>query len=454
MSDFVAVILAAGKGTRMKSNLPKVLHPMAGKSLIDHVLDKTLELGIEKVYTILGHEREIIEQHIKDRSSIIIQKEQLGTGHALMQAVPFLENIKHLLVLSGDQPLLTTETINKLISAHKKTGATATVLTAELDNPYGYGRIIKKENSFAGIVEEKDASLEQRKIKEINTGTYCFNVDKLKQALKKISTKNVQKEYYLTDVFDVFLSRGELIETLCTDEQAEALGINNRVQLAEAEEIYFSRIRKYWMLRGVTMVNPQSVFIDADVRIEKDATIYPFTILKGKTIIEGGAVIGPRTTLESCICGENCVIESSVGRKAVIGKNCLVGPFAYLRPGTELKDGVKIGDFVEVKNSQIGFGSKIPHLSYVGDSSVGNNVNIGAGTITCNYDGKNKYRTEIGDNAFVGSNTNFVAPVSIGKNTVIGAGSTITKDVPENALAVERAQQRNVVKRFAVKEEL
>lgn len=442
MPDFIAVIMAAGKGTRMKSALPKVMHCMAGKPLIDHILDKIKKLDIKQTFTIIGHGREIIEQHIKERSKVVIQEKQFGTGHALMQAVPLVEEDCDVLVLSGDQPLLQINTLRSLMETHRNSGASATVLTAVLDNPSGYGRILKKDNRFIGIVEEKDSSPEQKEIKEINTGTYCFKASFLKYALSRITPQNAQGEYYLTDVFDILLASGEKIETYCTDDWTEALGINNRVQLAQAEEIFYRQIREYWMKEGVTIVNPGSVFIDPDVELSRDVTIHPFTIIKGKTRIEEGAVIGPRTTLDSCICKKGCSVDSSVAREAVIGENCTVGPFAYLRPGTVLEKDVKVGDFVEIKNSKIGPGSKIPHLSYVGDSLMGSNVNIGAGTITCNYDGKNKHQTIIEDNVFVGSNTNFVAPVKVGAEAVIGAGSTITKDVPEKALAVERSQQR------------
>lgn len=442
MPHLTAVILAAGKGTRMKSELPKVLHNLAGQPLIDHVLSKVEKLGIKEVVTIVGHGREMVTEHIKERSAVVIQDKQLGTGHALIEAAPCISDDSHVLVLSGDQPLLSEKTLRSLIELHQITGASATLLSANMDNPYGYGRILKEEGLFQGIVEEKDANSKQKEIKEINTGTYCFHGSTLKDALKKITPQNAQGEYYLTDVFNILLAAGHKIETICTNDHTEALGINNRVQLAEAEDILYDRIRKDWMMEGVTIVNPSSVFIDSQVKLERDVVLLPYTIIRGKTIIEEGARIGPATTLVDCICHKDCQIENSVARQAEIGENCAIGPFAYLRPGTVLSKGVKVGDFVEIKNSKIGEGSKVPHLSYIGDSILGKHVNIGAGTITCNYDGKNKYQTVIGDNSFVGSNTNFVAPVEIGKESVIGAGSTITRDVPDKALALERAQQK------------
>lgn len=444
MPEYTAIILAAGKGTRMKSELPKVMHKLAGKPLIDHVLDTVEKIGISEVLTIVGHGREVVTEHILGRSQIVIQNDQLGTGHALLQAVPFLKKDKGVLVLSGDQPLLTSANLNSLMKLHEKSKASATVLTAHMDNPYGYGRIITHEGLFKAIVEEKDSDEAQKRIKEINTGTYCFEGTSLQEALARITPKNVQGEYYLTDIFNILLSQGNIIETFCTTDSAQALGINNRVQLAEAEDLLFDRIRKYWMMEGVTIVNPSSVFIDADVVLNQDVIIHPFSIIKGKTRIEEGAVIGPAALLEDCYCQKRCRIENSVAREAIIGEDCLIGPFAYLRPQTILDKGVKVGDFVEIKNSSVGEGSKIPHLSYIGDSEIGKNVNIGAGTITCNYDGHQKHKTVINDDVFIGSNTNLVAPIKVGEKAVIGAGSTITKDVPAKALALERATQKTV----------
>jgi len=442
MPHITCVILAAGKGTRMKSEIPKVMHPLAGKPMIDHVLDKVERLGINDIITVLGHGRDVVADYIKERTRIVIQEEQLGTGHALMQVAPYLDEDSAILVLSGDQPLLSYETLQSLLEVHEKTASAATVLTAVMDNPFGYGRVIKSQNRFEKIVEEKDADADQKRISEINTGTYCFQAAALKKALGNISCRNAQGEYYLTDVFNILLSFGLKIETFCTADCQEALGINDRCQLAEAETILQERIRKKWMREGVTIINPASVLIDIQVKLERDVIIHPFTILKGNTTIGEGSIIGPSTVIENCLCQAGCRIENSVLREATIGENCLIGPFAYIRPGSILSKGVKIGDFVEIKKSLIGESSKVPHHSYIGDSILGKNVNIGAGTITCNYDGKNKNTTIIGDNAFIGSNTNFVAPVEVGKGAVVGAGSTITKDVPENALALERSEQK------------
>lgn len=441
MSNLVAVIMAAGKGTRMKSKLPKVLHTLSGKTLIEHVLDKVNQVGVERPLVIVGHGRESIEAHIRNRAEIVLQKEQLGTGHAVMQTLPYIDDEQTILVLSGDQPLLKAKTLNTLVELHQVQEASATVLTAWLDESFGYGRIIKKGENLIKIVEEKDASAEERKIKEINTGTYCFKGSALKEALAKITTNNAQGEYYLTEVFAVLLKQNQKVLTYCTPDSLEALGINSRSQLAEAEGIVRRSILEHWLAEGVTIVDPASTFIDAEVKLGQDVTILPFTRLLGSTVIEEDAVIGPQTSLENCSVGQGSEVINTVARDAQIGDGCTIGPFCYLRPGTKLDAGVKVGDFVEIKNSWIEAGAKVPHLSYIGDTHVGKSANIGAGTITCNYDGTKKHPTKIGDHAFIGSNTNLVAPLEVGEYAVTGAGSTITKNVPAKALAVERGQQ-------------
>lgn len=441
MSNLVAVIMAAGKGTRMKSKLPKVLHTLSGKTLIEHVLDKVSQVGVERPLVIVGHGRESIEAHIRNRAEIVLQQEQLGTGHAVMQALPYIDDEQTILVLSGDQPLLKATTLNTLVELHQAQEAGATVLTAWLDEPFGYGRILKKGENLVKIVEEKDASAEERKIKEINTGTYCFKGSALKEALAKITTNNAQGEYYLTEVFAVLLKQNQKVLTYCTPDSLEALGINSRSQLAEAEGIVRRSILEHWLAEGVTIVDPASTFIDAEVKLGQDVTIHPFTRLLGSTVIEEDAVIGPQTSLENCNVGRGAEVINTVAKDAQIGDGCTIGPFCYLRPGTKLDTGVKVGDFVEIKNSWIEAGAKVPHLSYIGDTHVGKSANIGAGTITCNYDGTKKHPTKIGDHAFIGSNTNLVAPLEVGEYAVTGAGSTITKNVPAKALAVERGQQ-------------
>ncbi|KGP75534.1 bifunctional N-acetylglucosamine-1-phosphate uridyltransferase/glucosamine-1-phosphate acetyltransferase [Desulfosporosinus sp. Tol-M] len=441
MPNLVAVIMAAGKGTRMKSKLPKVMHSLAGKTLVEHVLDTVSQVGIGRPLVIVGHGREEIENRISERVELVVQTEQLGTGHAVMQALPYLAGAQTVLVLSGDQPLLKTETLKTLIELHEAQGVSATVLTACMDQPFGYGRVIRNGEFVVKIAEEKDATFEQRQINEINTGTYCFKGSALKEALVKITTQNTQGEYYLTEVFDVLLKLGEKVLAYCTLDSNEALGINSRGQLAKAEAILRERILDHWMSEGVTVVDPFSTFIDADVELSHDVTILPFTRLMGKTRIEEDAVIGPQTSLENCAVGRGSELTYTVAKDAVIGERCHIGPFAYLRPGTKLEAEVKVGDFVEIKNSWIEMGTKIPHLSYIGDTHVGRSVNIGAGSITCNYDGVNKHPTKIGDYAFIGSNTNLVAPLDVGEYAFTGAGSTITKNVPARALAVERSPQ-------------
>lgn len=441
MSNLVAVIMAAGKGTRMKSKLPKVMHSLAGKTLIEHVLDVVNQIGVDHPLVIVGHGREGVEACINKRAEIVVQTEQLGTGHAVMQAMPYLGDEQTVLVLSGDQPLLKFETLNALVKLHQAQGASATVLTAYMEQPFGYGRIVKEGENLVKIVEEKDATPDERLIKEINTGTYCFKGSVLKEALTKITTQNAQGEYYLTEVFDILLKNQDKILTYFTANSQEALGINSRGQLAEAEGIVRKSILEHWMAEGVTIVDPASTFIDAEVEISQDVTILPFTRLLGKTRIEEDAVIGPQTNIENCSVRRGAEVTFTVARDAEIGEFCHIGPFSYLRPGTKLDAGVKVGDFVEIKNSWIETGAKIPHLSYVGDAHVGKSANIGAGTITCNYDGVNKHPTIIGDHAFIGSNTNLVAPLEVGEYAVTGAGSTITKNVPAKALVVERGQQ-------------
>ncbi|MDR3600113.1 MAG: bifunctional UDP-N-acetylglucosamine diphosphorylase/glucosamine-1-phosphate N-acetyltransferase GlmU [Desulfosporosinus sp.] len=441
MPNLVAVIMAAGKGTRMKSKLPKVMHLLAGKTLIEHVINTVTQVGIERPLVIVGHGREVVGASICDRAEIVVQTEQLGTGHAIMQVLPYLEGVRTVLILSGDQPLLKPETLHALIKLHETQGVSATVLTANMDQPFGYGRIIKSGENLIKIVEEKDATFDERQIKEINTGTYCFKGSALKEALTKITPQNAQGEYYLTEVFDIFLRQRERMLTYVTADSHEALGINSRGQLAEAEGVLRARILEHWMMEGVTLVDPASTFIEADVELAQDVTILPFTRLLGKTRIAEDAVIGPQTSMENCTVGRGSEVTYTVAKNAVIGERCHIGPFAYLRPGTKLEAEVKVGDFVEIKNSWIETGAKVPHLSYIGDAHIGKSANIGAGTITCNYDGVNKSLTKIGDYAFIGSNTNLVAPVEVGEHAVTGAGSTITKNVPAEALAVERSQQ-------------
>lgn len=444
--NYSAVILAAGKGTRMKSNNPKVVHKVAGKPMILHVVNAVREAGINHIVVVVGHSRGSVEGLFPSGSvDFVIQAEQMGTGHALMQARSAVADDETLLVLAGDTPLLQSKTLQALMQHHERTGAVATVLSTKISNPHGYGRIVhNQDGSLCRIVEEKDAAPEEKSITEINSGLYCFQVAKAFAALQKSSCSNAQGEYYLTDVLEILKNEQQKVEICCVDAQEDIYGINDRVQLAAAEKILRQRKNEELMLEGVTIMDPLSTFIDMDVEIGRDTLIYPFTILEGATTIGGGCEIGPGSHISNSVIGDHVIVENSRMKDAIVGDDCTIGPFAYLRPQAILKQGVKVGDFVEVKKSTVGVGSKIPHLSYVGDATIGQHVNVGAGTITCNYDGVNKWETILEDGVFIGSNSNLVAPVRVGANATTGAGSTITRDIPANALGVERAAQKNI----------
>lgn len=446
--DYTAVILAAGKGTRMRSEIPKVAHRVAGRPMILHVVNAALSAGIKKVTLVVGHGREQVQSLFDPedtRVSFAVQEEQLGTGHALMQARDSIDLDGNILVLTGDTPLLQADTLKELIRSHEESHAVATVLSTHMENPHGYGRIVRAEDgSFQRIVEEKDASEEQKDIQEINSGMYCFQARLAFEALQNLSTANAQGEYYLTDILEILHHGGHKVEVCLLDVVEDIYGINDRVQLAHAEQILRQRKNKALMYSGVTFMDPASTFIDIDVEIGRDTIIYPFTILEGTTRIGQECIIGPSSRISDSIIGNDVHIESSRINEAVVEDGCNIGPFAYLRPGAQLGHNVKVGDFVEIKKSVVGDGSKIPHLSYVGDAVVGKGVNVGAGTITCNYDGVHKWQTVLEDGVFIGSNTNLVAPVRVGAHSTTGAGSTITRDVPANALAVERAPQKHI----------
>jgi bifunctional UDP-N-acetylglucosamine pyrophosphorylase/glucosamine-1-phosphate N-acetyltransferase len=446
MSDFIALVLAAGKGTRMKSALPKVLHKVAGKPMVQHVLDTAKTAGAIRKIVVIGFGASAVSDVIGHQAEYAVQAEQLGTGHAVMQTKELLSNFDGtVMVLCGDTPLLKSESLAELMKAHQQSGASATVLTALMDNPTGYGRVIRDEmGAVKKIVEQKDASPEELAVKEINTGIYCFNNKQLFTALNGINCDNAQGEYYLTDVIGLLVNEGKKVWAVTVDDYRETLGINSRVQLAEAEKILRLRKLECLMDSGVTIMDPASTFIDDEVKVGQDSIIYPFTWLEGQTSIGTGCTIGPNTRIADTKVGDNAVVHYTYAHECEIGANVNIGPFVHIRPKTVLSNGVKVGNFVEVKNTSVGEGSKIPHLSYIGDTDMGAGVNIGSGTITVNYDGKNKYRTKIEDDAFVGCNSNLVAPVSIGKGAYIAAGSTITKNVPPAALGVARARQSNI----------
>ncbi|GAW29854.1 MULTISPECIES: bifunctional UDP-N-acetylglucosamine diphosphorylase/glucosamine-1-phosphate N-acetyltransferase GlmU [unclassified Carboxydocella] len=445
MEGLAAVILAAGKGTRMKSRLPKVLHPVGGQPMVSHVMAACRTAGAQPVVLVIGHGAEQVQATLGPEQIYVEQKEQLGTGHAVMQAETVLRDFEgDILVVCGDTPLLRGETLAALAQYHRQQEAVATVLTMTLANPTGYGRIIRDEQGqVAAIVEEKDATPEQKAIREVNSGTYCFQAQALFAALQQITPNNAQGEYYLTDVLAIFRQQGQKVAAWQLSDDTEVMGINDRVALAEANRLFRERINRQQMLAGVTILDPATTYIEAEVKIGADTVIYPNTHLTGKTTIGAGCQIGPDTKIMDSQIGDGVEIQFSVVLQAEIGNDCTIGPFAYLRPGTHLAAGVKVGDFVEIKNAVIGQGSKVPHLSYIGDAEIGSGVNIGAGTITCNYDGYKKSKTIIGDGAFIGSNSNLVAPVTIGAGSLVAAGSTIVKDVPADALGVARAPQKN-----------
>lgn len=445
MSNRYAVILAAGQGTRMKSKLYKVLHPVCGKPMVQHVVDHVRKLDIKKIVAVIGHGAEKVQAQLGGEVAYVLQDQQLGTAHAVMQAEEMLQGKEGVtLVICGDTPLIKPVTMESLFKQHEDTKAKATVLSARIEDPTGYGRIVRNADGHVEkIVEHKDATEEERKINEINTGTYCFDNIALFEALKKVSNDNVQGEYYLPDVIEILKNQGEVVAAFQTNDLDETLGVNDRAALAEAERIMRSRINKAHMLNGVTIIDPNNTYIEAGVEIGQDTVIYPGTMIKGETIIGADCQIGPNSEIESCRIGSQTVIRQSAAFNSSIGSHVNIGPFAHIRPQSEIGDDVKIGNFVEVKKAVFGNGSKASHLSYIGDAEVGSNVNIGCGSITVNYDGKNKYLTKIEDDVFIGCNSNLVAPVTIGKGAYVAAGSTITKDVPGNAMSIARAHQVN-----------
>ena len=442
---FTSVILAAGMGTRMKSKMPKVLHKVCGKPLSKWVIDASKAAGSDKVCAVVGHKAETVKEVLGDVCEFALQAEQKGTGHAVMQAIDVIKNSKgEVVILNGDTPLITAETINKAIEYHKNNDNQATVITAILDDATGYGRIVRdNDGSVLKIVEQKDASEEEKKINEVNSGMYVFDAQSLVYALDKITPNNAQGEYYLTDTLEILLSAGKKIGGYAISDNDEIRGINDRVQLNEAEKIMQKRINEYHMRNGVTMRNPESVYIEDGVEIGNDTEICQNVTIKSGTKIGSDCVIGSGSMLDRAVIHDGVDVLSSVILESEVDEGTHVGPFAYIRPNCHVGKEVKVGDFVELKNSNIDDGTKISHLTYIGDSDVGKRVNFGCGTVTCNYDGKKKYRTTIGDDCFVGCNTNFVSPINVGDGVYIAAGSTITEDIPENSLSIARARQVN-----------
>ncbi len=446
MNDICALILAAGMGTRMKSSLPKVLHQVNGISMIEQVIRICREAGCQDVAAITGFQSDVVRKAVRDGVSYIEQKEQLGTGHAVMQAADYLQNrTGYVLVICGDTPLLRAETIRSLIEECQETKAAAAILTAIMGDPFGYGRVLRDDaGHMTRIVEQKDGTPEELALREINTGTYCFEISSLLSALPKLNCQNAQGEYYLTDVFEILIREGHIVLPIAASDPNETMGVNSRAQLAAASAILRRQKAEDLMAAGVTLIDPAAVYIEQDVEIGRDTVIYPGTILQGATVIGEGCVIGPDTQLTNVRCGNGNKLNRVYAHDCTMGDNNEIGPFVHLRPDTTLRDGVKIGNFVEVKNSDVGNGTKLPHLIYCGDADLGEDVNFGCGTVTVNFDGKEKHRCQVDDHAFIGCNTNLVAPVHIGARAFTAAGSTVTKDVPENALAVARAKQKNI----------
>lgn len=441
-----AIILAAGAGTRMKSKKPKVVHEMLGKPLVRWVVDSARTAGVDEIATVVGHEREQVIPLVEGDTTVVIQEQLIGTADAVASCRDeFADFDGSLLVLSGDSPLITPETIKALVSKREKEQAAVVVLTMNLSNPFGYGRIVRDESgAVERIVEQKDCTPEQSQISECNSGFYCFDAQALFKALDEVGNENAQGEYYLTDVLEICRKAGRPVVALRTAHPEECLGINSRGQLSQATMHAQKRINDHFMAEGVTMTDPTLVWIGPDVKIASDVELLPMTFLYGNTLIDEDSVIGPNSRLTDTKVGKACVIDETIAIEAQIDDGASCGPRAYLRPGAHLCRNSKAGTHVEIKKSTVGEGSKVPHLSYIGDTTIGKDVNIGAGSITCNYDGKNKHKTVIEDKVFVGSDTMLIAPVTIGEGAVIGAGSAIAKDVSARALALERNTQKEI----------
>ncbi len=446
MSNRCVVILAAGDGKRMKSNKPKVLCEVLFRPMLGWVLDACQKADAGDICIIKGKGSELLDTYLDGKYETVMQNERLGTGHALMQAASFLEAHRggDLLVLCGDAPFIDAETIRKAYELHVSGGYSATVITADLDSPYGYGRMLRSDDRIIGIVEEKDATDDQRKIREVNSGAYWFNVNDLLTVAPGLSNDNRQQEYYLTQFIPLLLAAGKTVGGYRAETADAVLGANDRAGLLKLNQIAAERVIRRHLENGVEFVSTDGVLIMPEVEIGQDTVILPGTILKGKTKIGNGCQIGPNSLLENSVVGDETIFNASQCYESIIHDHVKIGPFCHIRPNSEIMDNVKIGDFVEVKNSTIGEYTAVSHLTYVGDSDVGRNVNFGCGVVTVNYDGVHKHRCVIEDNAFIGCNTNLVAPVHIGNGAYTGAGSTITKDVPEDALGIARARQSNI----------
>lgn len=442
--SFSVVILAAGKGTRMKSSLPKVLHPIAAKPMVQHIIDTVTQLGAENIHLVYGHGGEQLKQTISQPElNWCLQAEQLGTGHAVQQAVPDLDDNEDVLILVGDAPLIKASTLESLLAV--KANADLALLTVELDDPSGLGRIVRDGEQVVAIVEHKDADPEQLKIKEINTGMMVMQGRDLKRWLANLNSDNAQGEFYLTDVIAMAASEGKIIKAAHPSCPVEVEGINNRKQLAAIERAYQLEQAELLMMQGVSLIDPTRFDLRGSLTTGEDVCLDINVIIEGTVTLGHGVKIGANCILRNCKIDDGAIIEAnSIVEDAHVGKLCTVGPYARLRPGAVMHEGAKVGNFVEMKKSVLGKGSKANHLTYLGDAQIGEGVNIGAGTITCNYDGVNKFKTVIGDGAFIGSNSALVAPANIGAGATVGAGSTITKSIADNELAIARGKQRNI----------
>ncbi len=445
MSRCAAIILAAGKGTRMKSRLAKVLHPLAGMPMLAHVMALVKSLEFEKTFVVVGHQAKTVSSLVTEaEQSPLLQDPPRGTGDAVLQAKEALKDYHGpVLILNGDTPLLRKETITQFLADYEKAGADVGLLTVSLENPKGYGRVIRREDgAIDRIVEEKDASPDEREIREVNTGVYLCDADFLFRALAQIKPNNKQGEYYLTDVIGIAVSEGLSLIGREADPE-EVIGVNSRADLATVAVVMRQRINAQWMAAGVSFIDPARVQIDATVKIGADSVLYPGVCLQGSTEIGEGVTIYPARILDSKIGNDVIIKDHCVLEKALVESQAVIGPFAHLRPDAVIRKKAKVGNFVEVKKTVLGEGSKASHLSYLGDATIGRGVNIGAGTITCNYDGLNKFQTIIEDDVFIGSDTQLLAPVSVGKGAWIAAGTTVTEDVPAHALAISRVKQSN-----------
>lgn len=445
MTKRFAVVLAAGQGTRMKSKLYKVLHKVCGKTMVEHVIDQVEQAGVDKIVTIVGHGAEAVQTTVGNRSEFVLQSEQLGTGHAVLQAKETLGGeMGTTLVICGDTPLLTAQTLENLLKHHETQQAKATILTAHADNPLGYGRIIRNEAQHVEkIVEQKDASESEARVQEINTGTYVFDNEILFEALANVNNDNAQGEYYLPDVIEILKKQGQIVSAYQMTDMSEALGVNDRVALAEASVKMKKKINEKHMRNGVTLLDPVNTYIEADVEIGSDTIIEPGVSLKGYTIIGGDCFIGAHSEISDSKIGNRVRVISSNIESAEMADDSNIGPYSHLRPNSKIDEHVHIGNFVEIKNAQIGAHTSVSHLTYIGDADLGKSINVGCGVVFVNYDGKDKHHSTVGDNSFIGCNVNLIAPVEVGPNTVIAAGSTITQNVPEQALGIARARQVN-----------